>query len=80
MVIELIQGQFNTQETLELITQMIHVKIKYHEDKILVESTEEDIKNRESKIKQLQEKLYQARKGILKQGKFLKIEANINIE
>ncbi len=43
MNIQLIQGEFNSNDALELITQLIHVKIKYHENKINANATEEDI-------------------------------------
>lgn len=55
--INLINGEFNKQDTIDLITQMIHVKIKYHENKIINNHSEEDIKYRESKIKILQSEL-----------------------
>lgn len=51
MNIQLIQGEFSVNEALELITQMIHIKIKYHENKIAQHSSEEDIKSRETKSK-----------------------------
>ena len=54
MNIQLIEGQFNKKEALELITQMIHIKIKFHENKINNNSNEEDVKYRETKIKNLQ--------------------------
>lgn len=50
MNIQLIQGEFNSIDTLELINQMLHIEIKYHENKIAANSSEEDIKARESKI------------------------------
>ncbi len=53
MIIKLIEGEFQPSETLDLITQMIDLKIKFHESKITHESSLEDIKYRESKIKQL---------------------------
>ncbi|HRG59902.1 MAG TPA: hypothetical protein PK323_13180 [Bacteroidia bacterium] len=55
--INLINGEFNKQDTLDLITQMINVKIKFHENKIINNNNEEDIKYRESKIKILQSEL-----------------------
>lgn len=61
MNIQLIQGEFNASEAVELITQMIHVKIKFHEQKINQDSSEEDVKYRESKIKHLQKELFQLR-------------------
>jgi hypothetical protein len=79
MTIKLIQGEFNSKEALELITQMIHIKIKYHENKIGKNSNEEDAKYRESKIKSLQKELYELKNNLNNNDKNLKIEANINI-
>lgn len=61
MNIPLIQGQFSAKDATDLITQLIHVKIKFHEGKINHASSEEDIKMREQRIKQLQKDLYEAR-------------------
>ena len=79
MTIQLIQGQFNPGEAIEIITQMIHVKIKYHENKISGNSNEEDIKNRETKIKNLQKELFEARKEMLSKKESLSIDAVIKI-
>ena len=57
MNIQLIKGQFDPEDAIGIITQMIHVKIKYHENKIHRNSNEEDIKFRENKIKLLQKDL-----------------------
>ena len=48
-------GVFNQSETMDLITKMIHLKIKHHETKIEKDITEEDIKHRESRIKRSEE-------------------------
>ena len=80
MNIQLIQGEFSTHDALELITQMIQVKIKYHENKITSLSNEEDIKTRETKIKKLQKELFELRKAINSTGSNLKIESIISIE
>ena len=80
MNIQLIQGEFNPKDALELLTQMIHIKIKYHENKIVNNSTEEDIKSRESKIKQLQKELYELRENINSKNKSYKIEGTIKID
>ena len=61
MDLQLIQGQFSGDDALTIITQMIHVKIKHHESKINADSSEEDIKYRETKIKRLQQDLYEIR-------------------
>lgn len=80
MNIQLIQGEFSAQDALELITQMIHVKIRYHENKIASKSNEEDIKYRESKIKKLQKDLYELRNNISTKTDPAIINATINIE
>ncbi len=48
MNIQLIQGQFGGKEAIELITQMIHTKVKFHENIISNNDSEEDIKMREN--------------------------------
>ena len=44
MNIQLIKGEFSSNDAIELIAQMIHIKIKYHENKINNLSNEEDLK------------------------------------
>ncbi|MFZ1847395.1 MAG: hypothetical protein WAU12_10835, partial [Saprospiraceae bacterium] len=61
MNIQILDGEFKSNEAIELNTQMIHIKIKYHENKISVSQLEEDIKARETKIKRLQKDLYEFR-------------------
>lgn len=61
MNIKLIDGHFKAKDALEIITQMIHVKIKFQEDQIEKLSNEEDIKFREKRIKQLQDEITQFR-------------------
>lgn len=80
MQFKFIQGEFNANDAIELITQLIEAKIKYHEHKIYKDSNEEDIKNRESKIKYLQNELITIRKDILSLNKSIKLESTINIE
>jgi hypothetical protein len=80
MNLQLIEGAFSTADALELITQMVHVKIKYHENKIIRETPEEDIKRREAKIKRLQKELFELRGKILSQKEEIKLNAIINLE
>jgi hypothetical protein len=77
MNIPLIQGQFNAKDATDLITQLIHVKIKFHEGKINHASSEEDIKMREQRIKQLQKDLYEAR--LFLEGESIGLEATIRL-
>ncbi|MBN8701781.1 MAG: hypothetical protein J0M08_01865 [Bacteroidetes bacterium] len=64
MKIKLIQGAFGKEDAVSLLTQIIHVKIKFHENKIQKSHNEEDIKMRESRIKQLQKELYELRSAV----------------
>lgn len=77
MNIQLIEGQFNKKEALDLITQMIHVKIKYHENKINNNSSEEDVKYRETKIKNLQKELFELKYYLDNNGNSVQLEANV---
>jgi hypothetical protein len=80
MTIQLIEGEFSSRDALDLITQMIHLKIKYHENKINKSSGEEDIKYRESKIKRLQKELFELRNNMDVKGGPVKIDATIEVE
>jgi hypothetical protein len=80
MNFQLIQGEFNSTDAIELIAQMVHIKIKYHENKINSNSNEEDIKIKESKIKHLQKELFELRKTINSKNNTVKVEAIIKIE
>ncbi len=80
MNIQLIQGEFASKDALALITQMIQLKIKYHENKISQNDIEEDIKYRESKIRNLQNQLLELRNNIDDNSKYLKLDASISIE
>ena len=64
MNIPLIQGNFSSTDSLELLNQMVQVKLKFHECKISNTSNEEDIKYRESKIKKLQQDMMELKKYI----------------
>jgi hypothetical protein len=80
MNLQLIQGEFNSTDAIELIAQMVQIKIKYHENKINSNSNEEDIKIKESKIKHLQKELFELRKTINSKNNTVKVEAIIKIE
>jgi uncharacterized lipoprotein YehR (DUF1307 family) len=80
MNIQLIQGTFSSKDAIDLVTQMIHIKIRYHENKILNNSSEEEIKYRETKIKNLQKELFELRKYVDENVHKLNIDAEIKIE
>ena len=77
MNIQLIEGQFTNKEALELITQMIHIKIKFHENKINNNSNEEDVKYRETKIKNLQKELFELKYFLDNNGNSVQLEAHV---
>lgn len=80
MNIPLIQGTFSATDAIDLITQMIHIKIKFQENKINASSSEEDMKMREKRIKQLQKDLFEARNAIELQGSAISMNAIIEIK
>ncbi|HPH25005.1 MAG TPA: hypothetical protein PLW32_14040 [Chitinophagaceae bacterium] len=79
MTIQLLEGEFNTAEGLDLISQLINIKIKYQESKINNSANEEDIKQRESKIKRLQKDLEDIRKYVANNSNKLNIQSVINL-
>ncbi len=79
MQIQLIEGQFSATDALGIITKMIHLKIKFQEDKIKFAANEEDIKMRESRIKKLQKDLFEASKFIATKGEKINIRSEINL-
>jgi cytochrome c biogenesis protein ResB len=79
MNIQLIDGLFEGSDAIEIITKMIHVKIKFHEDKIKDTSNEEDVKTREAKIKYLQKQLYELRKQMIDVNEMFQLSSQIDI-
>ena len=79
MKIQLIEGAIVAKDALDILTKMIHVKIKFQEDKINESSNEEDINMRETRIKRLQKSLFYIIKHIEKQDGQIKIESTINL-
>lgn len=75
----LIRGTFSKEDALDLITHLIHVKIRFHEDRIRDTSSEEDIKMRESRIKELQRYLFETRESFRNMDGSISIESIINI-
>jgi hypothetical protein len=80
MDIKLIQGQFDAADAIDIITQMIQVKIKFHESKIDNNLTEEATKMREKRIKDLQTDLKNIREYISEKGERISLQSQINIQ
>ncbi|HVT86271.1 MAG TPA: hypothetical protein VHD35_13795 [Chitinophagaceae bacterium] len=64
MNISVINGTFDSRDAIDILTQIIMVKIKFHEEKINHSQHEEDIKMREKRIRELQNDLSDLRKFI----------------
>ncbi len=79
MEIELLKGQFEKQEANSLLTQLIDVKIKFHESKISGDSNEETIKMREGRIKELQSELYELQKFMQKKEGPINLSGSITV-
>jgi hypothetical protein len=79
MNLKLIGGSFSNIDALNIIGQLLEVKIKFHEGKILTSGNEEDIKNRESKIKALQNDLRNIRLLLKDNEGFVTLNAQIDI-
>lgn len=79
MEIQLINGTFSSKEALQIITQLMNVKIQFHENKIQHTHNEEDIKMREKKITQLQNNLQIVRKHIQNNGESIAVESTISL-
>lgn len=79
MELQLIKGHFTPQDAVDLITRIIDVKIKYHEGKITSESSEEDIKMREKRIKQLQKELFEVRQYISHKTGKISLDSTLTI-
>lgn len=79
MNIDLIQGSFSSADAKEIVSDMVQVKIKYHQNKITKECTEEEIKYRENRIKKLQNQLAEFKKMAAAKST-IKLEVSITQE
>jgi hypothetical protein len=79
MDIQLIQGEFSTAETIDIVAQMVQVKIRFHECAIASNSSEEDIEYRESKIRTLQRELHELKQQYTLPNQRLTMEATISL-
>jgi hypothetical protein len=77
--LQLIQGSFEKEDVLDLITELVQVKIRYHENKIGRSENEEDIERREGRIRQLQMDLAKLREEFNQQSNRIAIQSNIEI-
>ncbi|HVM86819.1 MAG TPA: hypothetical protein VMT76_01435 [Puia sp.] len=79
MNISIINGTFEPKDALDILSQFISVKIKFHEQKIHRSLNEEDIKMREKRIIELQDSLFQIRKLIQNDMQPVSLQCNLEI-
>lgn len=79
MTVQLVTGEFSKLETLNMITQMFEMRIKFHEDKIMSSHNEEDVKMREKKIKFLQGELKEAREYLINKDEPIAVSCTITL-
>ncbi len=79
MNIKLIKGHFSAADSLELIDNIIRQKIKFQENKIQQNSSEEDIKMREKRIKELQDNLADLRDYLSNSSNNITLDCSIHI-
>jgi hypothetical protein len=75
----LIDGIFDVSDAVELIAGLYQQKLRYHESKIKSSDSEEDIKLREEKIKQLQLQLSNVR-AYIQGGEKVQLHAEIAVK
>lgn len=77
--IDLLRGSYSKRDALDLLTQLIHVKIRFHESRISADMLEVDLKMREKRIHELQRDLYEAGKIMERLEEPVSLEATIQI-
>ena len=79
MNVSIIDGKFKPSDAIDILTQIMQVKIKFHENKIHQSLHEEDIKMREKRIKQLQHDLQEIRNFINQNGEFISLKCTLEL-
>lgn len=79
MKVHLLKGSFSPLEIERIVTELIQVKIKFHESKIKDNDDEETIKMRENRIIKLQNELVAVRKYLASASSNITAEAEINL-
>lgn len=79
MKISLLKGSFSPKEIEKIVTELIQVKIKFHEEKIQSSDEEETMKMRENRIIKLQNDLKELRKFLNNSDSFINVDAEIEL-
>ena len=76
---QLIKGTYSKEDALEIVQQIIKVKVNFHEEKISLSDNEEDIKMREKRIKDLQNDLSSFRQALNKHHGLINMNALLDL-
>ena len=79
MNFKIIDGVFSRQEAIDILTDMVRLKIRFHERRIETSSHIEDISHREARIRELQSELQEARERILAGDKNVSMGGSVSI-
>ncbi len=77
MKISLLKGSFSPKEIEKIITELLQVKIKFHEEKIQSSDEEETMKMRENRIIKLQNDLKELRTFLNNTDSLINVDAEI---
>lgn len=77
MNVSLLKGSFSPKDLEKIITDLIQVKIKFHENQIGNSDEEENMKMRENRIIKLQNDLTRVRTYLKEAGPVVNVEAQI---
>lgn len=80
MDVRIIDGVFSRQEAIDILTDMVKLKIRFHERQIELTSDEEDVSHREARIRQLQHELQEARNNIMAGEDSVSLGGSVHIE
>jgi hypothetical protein len=79
MDLQILKGNYSTAETIALLEKFVAVKINFIEQKIGNDSSEEDIKMRERRIKELQNNFSTIKQNLLVKAGFCNLQSTIQV-
>jgi hypothetical protein len=78
--LSLLHGVFSPKEALDLLTQLVEVKIRFHEEKMKGLTEVEDLKMREKRIQTLQSELHALRASINPYEGAIKLTSMVQVQ
>ncbi len=77
--LSLLEGVFSRQEALDLLSQLVEVKIRFHEGQMKNLTEVEDLKMREKRIQALQSELNSLREELVQSGQHVALSSKVFI-